>query len=386
MKKVDPRNHPPKRIIPILPRTVLNFVTAFTLVAFLLIIFFPTLSYTKSVYRPNEDVPAVITDAFPESTVYLNVQQPGNDYVYADKAQDAVRHTIQPPSRSAVLGVMRSASQVVLSGILLFGRLLSFLLYPLQIITVFIFQKLLFLLQPFIILATVIYTFTILWPFQLANYLAKTFYPLYVFLACAAIIGLVVGGIASIISSFLNDTIFPRTSIPTVQPTPKLIKRSADSVPESMVSSGSATPASYIRVPLPSSKYASGGVDNVRILDTNALFNSFSLPIPPQTPPGILHSAPTPAGSVSGVVGETIFEEDDDSDDKTPVASVERWSFVLGKPSTTAESTHARSIEHGEEGKSTWPGKVKREDVDVQGVDWGIEKVRRREKGKGNAV
>lgn len=89
---------------------------------------------------------------------------------------------------------------------------------------------------------------------------------------------------------------------------------------------------------------------------------------------------------MSGVVGETIFEEDDDLDDKTPIASLDSWTFRAGISWGRAEGAHDRSVEDASEETRTWPGRVKREDVDVQGVDWGNERVRRRGKGKGIAA
>src|SRR5208282_1804178 len=137
-----------------------------------------------------------------------------------------------------------------------------------------------------------------------------------------------------------------------------------------------------IRVPPPSKFPSSTAFDDLHILDTNALFSSFSIPIPPATPPGILYSAPTPAGSVSGRVGETIFEEEDDSDEgnKTPVAQQESWGVGAGRPLARAESAHGRTSGSGQRGDwtTTWHGKVKREDVDAQGVDWSEDGAKRR--------
>jgi hypothetical protein len=227
-----------------------------------------------------------------------------------------------------------------------------------------------FLLQPFIILGTGFYTLTILWPLQFMNYLTKTFYPLYIFLACASIVGLIIGGIASYTTTFLNNTLFPHPPKLPIRP------KTSDSL-----SSGTITPAP-LRVP-PPSKYPSG-IEDIHILDTNALFNSFQLPLPPQTPPGILYSAPTPAASLSGRVGETIFEEEDDSDEKTPVASTsgqQSWGVGAGRPLSRPESAHGRRVGREEVGLGTWHGRIKREDVDVQGVDWGDDGVRRRKFG-----
>jgi hypothetical protein len=366
---------------PFLPRVTLHLVTAFTIIAFLLIVLFPTLSYTKSVYRPLDDSPTIITDAFADPTVspsiYLKLQQPVDSFNYDDRTSDRVKQTIEQPARVSALKVAGSSLRVVWTGLVLVGHFLWIVLRPLHVVLLFLYDKLVFMLQPFIIMGTGIYTFAIIWPIRVVDYLAKTFYPIYLFLACASIVGLVVGSIASYTSSFLNNSLFPRpppsSTLPAIESRPK----TAESLPESMFSSGTVTPAPY-RVP-PPSKYPSGGFDDIHILDTNALFSSFSLPVPPPTPPGILYTAPTPAGSVSGVVGETIFEEDDDSDDKTPVASVESWALGAGKPLMRPESAHGRMTgRHDGHGAGTWHPKVKREEVDVQGIDFGDDGIRKR--------
>ena len=376
-------------MVPLLPRTALHLLNAFIIIAVLFILFFPTLSYTKSVYRPSEDVPTIITDAsFPDKTVLPNMllkfQQAEDRTRYGDSASDGPRNRLDHPSRVSVLSIITSTFRVIWTGILLMGQFMSYILRPLQIITIFLFNKFLFLLQPFIIMGTGLYIVIVVWPIQIVNYLIKTFYPLYIFLACASIVGLLVGGIANFAATFLNNAIFPPRQPFKQKLLPPSRPKTSESQAESVTSSGSVTPAPPTRVP-PPSKFPSS-IDDIRILDTNALFSSFSLPIPPPTPPGILYSAPTPAGSVSGVVvGETIFEEEDDSDEKTPVATStqqESWGFGAGKPLTRAESAHGRmsgQIEHV--GMGTWHGKVKREDVDAQGIDWGDDGVRRRKKG-----
>ena len=374
-------------MLPLLPRTALHLLNAFIVIAILFILFFPTLTYTKSIYRPSEDIS---TDAsFPDKTVspsiLMKFQQSPDDSIYEDNRDiDSSQTRLQAPPRVSVLTVIVSTFRVIWSGILLLGQFMSFVLHPLQIITVFLFNKFVFLLQPFIIMGTGLYTVTILWPIQIVNYLAQTFYPIYIFLACASIVGLIVGGIANLTTTYLNNTIFPPQK-PLRRPPSRPKTSESESVTESVTSSRSVTPTP-IRPP-PPSKFPST-VDDMHILDTNALFSSFSLPIPPATPPGILYSAPTPVGSVSGgvVVGETIFEEEDDSDEKTPVATAtqpqESWGFGAGKPLTRAESAHGRMVGQGERvGMETWHGKIKREDVDAQGIDWGDDGVRRRKKG-----
>jgi hypothetical protein len=369
--------------LPFLPRCTLHLLTAFTIVAFLLIILFPTLSYTKSVYRPLDDSATIITDAFADPTVspskYVKFQQPADGLHYDGPVSERVRQTTDPPRPwISALKVIGSSLRVVGTGLVVAAQFLWIVVRPLQVVLVFLFDKFVFLFQPFIIIGTGIYTLALVWPIQLVDYLAKTFYPIYLFLACASIVGLVVGSVASYTSSYINNSLFPR---PPPKSTPLAIElppKTAESPPESMYSSGTVTPAPY-RVP-PPSKYSSGGIDDIHILDTNALFSSFSLPIPPPTPPGILYTAPTPAGSVSGVVGETIFEEDDDSDDKTPVASVASWALGAGKPLTRPESAHGRMTgrQEGVSAGGTWHPKIKREEVDVQGIDFGDDGIRKR--------
>src|SRR5579859_3779294 len=176
--------------IPFLPRVTLHLVTAFTIIAFLLIVLFPTLSYTKSVYRPLDDSPTVITDAFPDPSVspsiYLKLQQPGDGFNYEDTSpsSERARQTIEPSARVSALKVVGSSLRIAWSGIVIFGHFLSIVLRPLQAVALFFFDKLVFLLQPFIIMGSGIYTFAVVWPIQFVNYLAKTFYPIYLFLAC----------------------------------------------------------------------------------------------------------------------------------------------------------------------------------------------------------
>ena len=86
------------------------------------------------------------------------------------------------------------------------------------------------------------------------------------------------------------------------------------------------------------------------------------------------------------MVGETIFEEDDDSDEKTPIATgrqQESWGVGAGRPLTRPESAHGRLFGRGEGGGAmTWHSRVKREDVDARGIDWGVEdRVRKRNRG-----
>ena len=376
-----------RTMLPLLPRTALHLLNAFILIAIIFIVLFPTLGLTQSVYRQADDTPSLITDAtsFPTDTpnIMLNLQQATDNVVYKDTSPDGARNKPNPhPPRASAWSVALLTLRVIWSGILLVGQFLSYLLHPLRVITIFLLNKFLFLLQPFIIMGTGFYTLTITWPIQLVNYLTNLFYPLYIFLACASIVGLLVGGLASFTTTFLNNTIFP-------PPPPKhllLRPKTPESVSESTISSGTVSPVSpSVRVPPPSKFPSSTAFEDLHILDTNALFSSFSLPIPPATPPGILYSAPTPAGSVSGRVGETIFEEEDDSDEdnKTPVAQQESWGFGAGRPLARAESAHGRMSGSGQGGDwtTTWHGKIKREDVDARGVDWRDDEVRRRKFG-----
>ena len=380
-------------MLPLLPRTALHLLNAFIIISILFIIFFPTLGHTKSVYRPTEDI--IADTAVPEATMphrmWLKFQQPKDNFGQEDGSSDGSRSRLQhtpPSSQASTLDMITSTFRVIWSGIIFIGQFVSFILFPLQIITLILFENIIFLLQPFIIMGTGLYTIAVIWPIQLVNYLTKTFYPLYIFLACASIVGIFVGGMANFIATFLNNTIFPpRQQLTKLNLGPRPSSSRSESLPESELSSGSVTPSHPpIRVP-PPSKYPST-IDDIHILDTNALFSSFSLPIPPATPPGILHSAPTPTGSVSGVhIGETIFEEDDDSDEKTPVATLkqeqESWGFGAGKPLMRAESAHGRNLGQGKRavGAGTWHERVKREDVDAQGIDWGEDSVRRRKLG-----
>jgi hypothetical protein len=368
---------------------------AFIIIAFLLIVLFPTLGYTKSVYRPNEDSPSILPDESfpPDSTaahhnILYKLQHAGDNILHRDHS--ATARTIDAPPRVSVWSVIWSTLQVIWRGIVIVGQFTkAVILRPLQILTFFLLDKVLFLLHPFIIMGMGLYTFAIVWPLRIVTYLATLFYPIYVFLACASVVGLIIGGVGSLVSNVLNDYIFPpnrpsqRKSISPPLSRPK----TADSLTNSQISSGEVTPAAFqqihpLRAP-PPSKYPSGltGLDPVHILDTNVLFSSFSLPVPPATPPNILYSAPTPAASVSGgaggVVGETIFEEEDDSDEKTPVATdrqQESWGFGAGRPLTRPESAHGRLVGREDGGGTiTWHAKVKREDADARGIDWGEE-------------
>jgi len=364
-------------------------LNAFIIIAIVLILFFPTLNYAQSTSTALAS-PTIVIEGVPEApeptSIILKLQQPSDNGVYAESSATISGPTIDAPPRHPTLHVILTTLQILWSGVVLIGRFLLLLFSPLHIVIAFLFNKLLFLFRPFIIIGLGIYNLTIAWPFQFMNYLSKTFYPLYVFLACASIIGLLVGGIASYTSRFLNSIILPNRPPKKVLPTPSPRPKTA----ESLVSSGAATPASFLRAP-PPSKYPSGlgGIDDVHILDTNALFNSFSLPLPPSTPPGILYSAPTPAGSTAGgVIGETIFEEEDDeTGDRTPVLSgtshQETWGLAAGNPLSRPESAHGRfeNMNEGIDPRSTWHPRAKREDVDARGIDWRDEGVRKRKVG-----
>src|ERR1700737_3186240 len=96
---------------PLAPRLTLHLLTAFTLIAILLIVFFPTLSYTKSIYHAPDDTAQIITDAFPESTGSPNLwlkqqQQLADNYVYQDTA--GARDTIDAPTKLSALNIVNS--------------------------------------------------------------------------------------------------------------------------------------------------------------------------------------------------------------------------------------------------------------------------------------
>jgi hypothetical protein len=356
-------------------RLGLGLFAVFTLITILVPVF-PARSSAISVdgLETNQNI---IPDPDPDNTApsstWLKMQQQiPDDYLeYATLATS--RKPIDSPARMSTLNVVNSILRGIWHSIFLSWKLLSFILRPLRYIAGTIVDKIIFLLQPFIILATGFYTLIFVWPSQLIAYLATTFYPLYVFLACASIVGLFVGGIASITSSYLNNAFFPR---PLPRPTIKSRAVRAESPAESLLSSGTATPAPHIRAP-PQFKYPGGVTEDSHYLDTNALFTSFALPVPPVTPP-VLYPMPTPGGSVSGVVGDTIFEEEDDSDEK----SVLQGSWMQPpKPLSRPTSAHGRMTGSGAiAGMGNWQGKVKREDVAAEGVDWGDDAIRRRKK------
>jgi hypothetical protein len=371
--------------LPLLPRVTIHLLTVFTVIAFLLIVLFPTLSYARSVYRPNEDSATVVavppSDPTESPSLVLKFQQADDSYGYNDAFETPIMRAIDPPGRVTTWMAFTATMRVAWHGLVYSAYLLLYTFRPLHIVTVYVLNKLFFITQPFIILITGVYTIFIVWPTQFIRYITSTLYPLYVFLACASIIGLLVGGLGRVTASFINNRLFPHPPpdrVKKITPRP----RTSESIPESVVSSGAVTPLP-LRAP-PPSKYHSGmsGIDEIppHVLDTNALFSSFSLPAPPATPPGILYSAPTPAGSVSGVVGETIFEEEDDSDDRTPVASVESFAIGGGRPLSRPESAHSRPGEYKDSlGRTgTWHGRIKREDVDAQVVDWRNEGMRKR--------
>jgi hypothetical protein len=83
---------------------------------------------------------------------------------------------------------------------------------------------------------------------------------------------------------------------------------------------------------------------------------------------------------VSGVVGETIFEEEDDSDEKTPVMQ-ELWTVGAGKPLSRPGSAQGRMVGNKGAVTGTWHGLVKKESVTAEGVDWRDDGVRRRKAG-----
>jgi hypothetical protein len=356
-------------------RLTLGLLTVFALITILVTVF-PTRSDAKSVYRVDTNQ-NIIPDSDPDNTAssptWLKMQEQIPDDYLEDATLAAGRKTIDSPPRMSTLNVINSILRGIWHSIFLSWKLLSFLLRPLYYIAGYVLDKIIFLLQPFIILATGFYTLIFVWPSQLIAYLARTFYPLYVFLACASIVGLFVGGVASITSSYLNNALFPhRPALPAIKSRPV----TAESPAESLLSSGTATPAPHIRAP-PQIKYSSSVIEDSHYLDTNALFTSFALPVPPVTPP-VLYYTPTPGGSVSGVVGETIFEEEDDSDEKPVLQG--SW-MGPPKPLSRPKSAHGRMTGSGATaGMGNWQGKVKREDVAGEGVDWEDGAIRRRRK------
>lgn len=357
-------------------RLGLGLFTVFTLIMILVPVF-PARSCAISVdgLDTNQNIlPDSEPDNTASSSTWLKMQQQiPDDYLDYPPNLATTHKTIDSPSRISTLNAVNSILRGIWHSIFLSWKLLSFILRPLRYIAGHIVEKIIFLLQPFIILATGFYTLIFVWPSQLMAYLATTFYPLYVFLACASIVGLFVGGVASITSSHLNNAFFPR---PPPRPTIKSRPVRAESPAESLLSSGTATPTPHIRAP-PQFKYPSGVTDDSHYLDTNALFTSFALPVPPVTPP-VLYPTPTPGGSVSGVVGDTIFEEEDDSDEK-PV--LQRSWMQPPKPLSRPKSAHGRMTGSGATaGMGNWQGKVKREDVAAEGVDWGDDAIRRRKK------
>ena len=388
-------------MLPLLPRAALHFLNAFVVLAILIILFFP--SHTESQPTTTTVLQADITatskiefsgtSAHPN--ILMNLQHPVAIPYIGANTQTHFRWA------SSTLTVLGSIFQVLWAITLAVGRVFFLTFRPLHTVVEFLVNKLLFLLQPFIVMGTGIYTLFFLWPVQFANYLATTFYPLYVFLACASIVGLLMGLIAATTSSFLNNLIFPfRPHKPPVataiikkeeEQHPPSRPKTSDSFLDSIASSGTVTPLPLLRPPPPST-VASDQNDRFHILDTNALFQSFSLPVPPTTPPGILYSAPAPPGSV--VVGDTIFEEDDDSDERTPVAPAASWSIGAGRPLERAESAQqARGPGEGflfpvSEGRGTWAGPssrggAKREGIDVQGIDWGDDVGVKRRRNRG---
>src|SRR5271155_658546 len=104
---------------PLLPRMALHLLNAFIVIAVLLIFFFPTLGYTKSVYRPGHDSSTIIGDAvFPGNTAsqnnWVNIQRNAENVAHkgASVVADA-RTTMETPSRISVLNVISSTFRVV---------------------------------------------------------------------------------------------------------------------------------------------------------------------------------------------------------------------------------------------------------------------------------
>jgi hypothetical protein len=363
---------------PLLPRLTLHLIAAFTFISIVMILLFPTLSYTKSVYRDDGFVPDGFRDD-DDATVSLKMkrrQQPADIYFQGNGADGTV---IELSSNESAFSMMTFMVIWILEYmwfvILLCWQSVTTAIQLLQHIAGYVLDKFLSFLQPFIVMTFGFYTVTFVWPTQVVTFVTETFYPLVILLACASLIGLITGGLASF-TTHLKNLVFPPGR--NYMPRPHTVLGHLHTVdgsrpatpPDSVLSSGTITPFNP-RAP-PPSKYPSGAnLEDIHILDTNALFTSFALPAPPQTPPGILFSAPTPVGSLSGVVGDTIFEEEE------PVG-VESWAVGGGKPLSRAESAHGRvvGVPRGR-GKGTWHGKARREDIAVVGMDWG-DGIRRR--------
>jgi hypothetical protein len=363
------------------PRIALHLLSAFIVVALLLIFLFPTLSYAQSVYHSTHEAVSIgglPTQTPPQSNILIKNPHAAESIGYEASRSEKIERMPDSPQQARVLETLVASFKEGWRTITLTGRLLWFVVQPLVIVAIFLIDKLLFLIHPFIILGTGVYILTIRWPVQLFIYLSKTFYGLYLFLACASIIGLLVGAAAYFLTTYLNNRIFPR---------PPRVSQPATSRPltsDSQLSSDTTFLAHSIRAP-PPSKHPSGAQD-VHILDTNALFNSFSLPHPPPTPPPILISAPTPVVSATGLLGDTIFEEEDDSDDRTPIASTsahsQTWRFGAGRPVKRPGSEHGREFVKVETvSGGTWHPVVKKESVGLAGLDWGDPGVRRRKMG-----
>jgi hypothetical protein len=300
-------------MLPLLPRAALHFLNAFVVLAILLILFFPSQSRSEPIAGTQAALTTTTALAIPHHTHHISVPRPSSQWL------------------SSTLTVLASIFSFISALLLAIGRLLWLLLRPLHLLADFALAKLLFLLHPFIILGTGVYTMFVRWPLQTVDYLTTTLYPLYVFLACAAIMGLLIGAVAGLTSTTLNNTLFPpRPLKPQIKKEEESVSRpkTADSGGESLVSSGTVTP--FRLAPL--SKWSSE--EDAPLLDTTALFTSFSLPV-------LL----TSGGNVA--VGETIFEEEDDSDG-TPVAESgpvkQEVSFEMGRTGTSRKGVESQGI------------------------------------------
>jgi hypothetical protein len=333
------------------------------------------LSDTKSVHRVVDD-DGYAPDRFRDDdgpTVSLKMkrrQQPAESHFHGNGADGTM---IDASSNESAFSMMVFMVIWMLEYtwfiMLLCWQSVTTMIQPLQHIAGYIVHKSHFLLQPFLVMTFGFYTVTFIWPAQVVAFITETFYPLYIILACASLIGLIIGGLASFTTTHLNKVILPPRQNYTPRPhtvpgRPHTVSAFRPATPtDSLSSSGTITPFNP-RAP-PPSKYSSGAnFEDVHILDTNALFTSFALPVPPHTPPGILFSAPTPAASLNGVIADTIFEEEE------PVG-VESWTLGGGKPLSRVESAHGRvtGVSKGN-WKGTWHGNVKREDVAVEVVEW----------------
>src|SRR5579871_4364260 len=121
--------------LPLLPRVTLHFLTAFFLIALLLIVLFPTLSYARSLYRPNEDSPTIIAvppDSGDSPTTLLKFQQADEAYRYMETSPTPMARAIDPPPRITVWIATKGTLRAIWYGIAFTGHLFLYALRPLQ--------------------------------------------------------------------------------------------------------------------------------------------------------------------------------------------------------------------------------------------------------------